>query len=98
MTTNYRVFFGRYFPRRGVFFGRQTFARLALCRLCGRRIGAFGTGSVYGFLFSVQNQVEGLRQMQGRVVKGQLVYGGPEIEHVPLGATIRMKAVKNGLV
>jgi hypothetical protein len=74
----------------------RTFPRLAVCRLCRRR-GTLGTGSVYGFLFSVPKQAEAVHKMQGSLVQGQFVYRGPEIEHVPLRAAICVKALKNVL-
>jgi hypothetical protein len=39
-------------------------------------------------IFSVQAQVEGLRQVQGGVVERQTLHGRPQIEDIPLGGAV----------
>ena len=55
------------------------------------------TGSLYGFLFSVQGKLEGLGQVQGGFVQRQAMDRSPEIQHVPLEPTIRVEALKDVL-
>ena len=55
------------------------------------------TGSPDGFLFSVQGKLEGFRQVQGGFVQRQSMDRGPQVQHVPLERTIRVKALKDVL-
>jgi len=70
----------------------------------GRRGGGrFGrrrsgrTGSLYGFLFSVPGNLEGLGQVQGGLVQRQAMDRSPQIQHVPLDRTLSVKALKGVL-
>jgi hypothetical protein len=54
-----------------------------------------GTGSWYGFLFSVPAQVEGLDQLQGGLVEGQVVEGCPEVENIAVGGAVGVEAAKD---
>src|SRR5271166_5075813 len=60
-----------------------------------RRSGS--TGSLYGFLFSVPGNLEGLGQVQGGLVQRQAMDHSPQIQHVPLDRTLSVKALKGVL-
>ena len=70
--------------------GRRRGGRLG-CRRSGR------TGSLYGFLFSVPGNLEGLGQVQGGLVQRQAMDRSPQIQHVPLDRTLSVKALKGVL-
>jgi hypothetical protein len=55
------------------------------------------TGSLHGFLFSIQGKPEGLGQVQGGFVQRQWMDRSPEVQYVPLERTIRVKALKDVL-
>ena len=52
---------------------------------------------MYVFLFSVPGEVEGFSQMQGSIIKRQLVDSGPQVEDVAVHATIGLEALTNVL-
>ena len=48
-------------------------------------------------VFSVQGELEGLGQAEGRLVERQSMDRCPEVQHVPLEHAIRVKALKDVL-
>ena len=55
------------------------------------------TGSSDEFLFSVQTQMEGLRQMEGSLVDRQVVHRSPEIEDIAVSAAVGVETLKDVL-
>jgi hypothetical protein len=54
-------------------------------------------GCVYGFLFSVSRQSEGLGQVQRGLVERLLMHGCPKIQDVPVDPTIGLEAAEDVL-
>ena len=54
-------------------------------------------GSSDGFLFSVQTQMEGLRQMEGSLVDRQVVHRSPEIENIAVSAAVGVETLEDVL-
>ena len=52
---------------------------------------------LYGFLFSVPGNLEGLGQVQGGLVQRQAMDRSPQIQHIPLDRTLSVKALKGVL-
>src|SRR5262245_9150869 len=60
------------------------------------QVGRPLTSSVDGFLlFSVPAQLKGLGQLERGFLQRQALHGRPEVEHVPVSATVGVKALKD---
>src|SRR5439155_17257033 len=61
------------------------------------RFGFLSARVSYGFLFSIPEQVESLRQMQRGLVERQAMNGRPEIQDIAVHGAIRLEALKDVL-